>query len=198
MNNENALIIIAKSPQKGSVKTRLKGHMSDSKILSLYTQLLESTIEKLKGVPGTDTFVAYSPESSKTYFSKFGVALIPLITRDLGHNMCHAFREVFRRGYKKAALVGADIPDLSSSVVLRAFDVLSENDIVFGPAEDGGYYLVGMKKLIRGIFEDIPWSTDQTLKKSIEQASRFGHRTGLTDTLRDIDTIEDFKQSGYP
>jgi rSAM/selenodomain-associated transferase 1 len=197
MNNKNALIIIAKSPQKGSVKTRLTGHMSDKKILSLYTQLLENTIEKLKEVSGTDTFIAYPPESSKTYFLQFGLTLIPLTTNDLGSNMCHAFMEVFHKGYKKAALVGADIPELSASIVLRAFDELSEKDIVFGPAEDGGYYLVGMKKMIRAVFEDIPWSTDQTLKRSIEQATRFGYSTGLTHTLHDIDTIEDVKQSGY-
>lgn len=197
MNNENAVIIIAKSPQNGSVKTRLKGHMSDSKILSLYTQLLENTIEKLRAVPGTDTFIACSPAGSKTYFLRFGVNLIPLTTNNLGHNMCYAFQEVFRRGFKKAALVGADIPDLSVPVVLRAFDVLSEKDIVFGPAEDGGYYLIGMKKLIKTVFDNIPWSTDQTLKRSIEQASLSGHSTGLTDTLSDIDTIEDVKKSGY-
>lgn len=197
MKNSNALIIIAKYPEKGLVKTRLSGFMPDDKILELYKFLLEQTIRKLKDIPGVDSYIAYAPEHAKEYFSHFGTGLICLSTGNLGINMSHSFDVIFQKGYKKAVLVGADIPDLSESIILHAFDLLTDNDIVFGPAEDGGYYLVGMKKLIREMFENVTWSSDQTLGESMEQAGKSGHTVGHTKTLRDIDTIEDVKNAGF-
>lgn len=194
--NKSALIIIAKYPEKDNVKTRLKGLIPDDKRLELYVNLLNSTIEKLGRVAGVDTFIAFAPENAKEYFSQFNVGLIPLYTADLGTRMFEAFTEVFNSGYKKAALVGADIPDLSASIILDAFTVLSDNDLVYGPAKDGGYYLVGMRKLIKEVFESVPWSSSQTLNKSLKQARNFGYSAGFTETLSDIDTIEDVKKSG--
>ena len=110
--------------------------------------------------------------------------------------MCEAFEEAFNSGYKKAALVGADIPDLSAETVLNAFDILSDKDLVFGPAKDGGYYLAGMNRMIREIFENVPWSSDQTLSRSLQEAKKYGYNSGFTETLNDIDTIEDVKSLG--
>jgi glycosyltransferase A (GT-A) superfamily protein (DUF2064 family) len=110
--------------------------------------------------------------------------------------MFEAFTEVLNSGYKKAALVGADIPDLSASTILDAFTILSDKDLVYGPAEDGGYYLVGMRKLIKEVFKSVPWSSSQTLNKSLKQAKDFGYSVGFTNTLSDIDTIEDLKKYG--
>lgn len=194
--NDNALIIIAKYPEEHNVKTRLKGSMPDEKRLDLYVSMLENTLHKLKSVPGVDTFIAYAPESGKDYFTRFGVGLILLPEGDLGVRMFHSFRELFKAGYHRAALVGADIPDLSSTIILKAFALLSLDDIVYGPALDGGYYLVGMRKLIKEIFEDVPWSSDQTLNRSIEKARQSGYSFALTETLSDVDTIDDLRRSG--
>lgn len=196
MKNNNALIIIAKQPEKGSVKTRLNGNMPEEKVLKLYTYLLEHTIHKLKAIPGVDTFIAYAPERAENYFLRFGVNLIVLPEGDLGTRMFHAFREVINRGYQKTALVGADIPDLSAAIILNAYDVLSTHDLVFGPARDGGYYLIGMRKLVREVFEDVPWSSDQTLKRSLDQTKKAGYSVDFTEILSDIDTIEDVKRAG--
>lgn len=198
MKNKNALIIIAKYPETGFVKTRLNGFMPAEKILELYKYLLEQTIHKLRAIPGVDTFIAYAPETAEEYFSRFGTGLVRLPAYDLGLNMSHSFDVIFRKGYQKAALVGADIPDLSGPVILRAFDLLSYNDIVYGPAKDGGYYLVGMKKLINEVFEEVPWSSDQTLERSLEQANKAGCTVGYTDILSDIDTIKDVEKLGFP
>jgi glycosyltransferase A (GT-A) superfamily protein (DUF2064 family) len=110
--------------------------------------------------------------------------------------MYKAFNEVFSAGYQRAALVGADIPDLSSAIIMNAIDVLSSHDLVFGPAADGGYYLVGMRTLIKEVFEDVPWSSDQTLEKSLDQSKKFKYSVGFTETLSDIDTIKDVKRAG--
>jgi len=194
--NDNALIIIAKYPEEKNVKTRLKGLMPDEKRLALYVSMLENTLRKLKSVPGVDTYIAYAPESGKNYFTRFGVGLILLPEGDLGMRMFHAFRELFKTGYRRAVLVGADIPDLSSAIILKAFMILSLDDIVYGPAKDGGYYLVGMRKLIKEVFEDVPWSSNQTLNRSIERARQSGYNVALTETLSDIDTIDDVKRAG--
>ncbi len=197
MKIKNALIIIAKYPELDSVKTRLKGKIPDDERLELYISLLNETVHKLKSLPGVETFIAFAPENKKEYFSKFNVKLIPLHRGDLGVRMYEAFHEVFNAGYEKAALVGADIPDLNDSIVLRAFDLLDTNDLVYGPAEDGGYYLVGMRTLIREVFENVPWSSDQTLSRSVEQAENHGYLIGFTDKLSDIDTIEDVMNFGF-
>jgi rSAM/selenodomain-associated transferase 1 len=191
------LIIIAKYPDAGFVKTRLNGFMPDEKILELYKYLLEQTIHKLRTIPGVDTYIAYAPEHAEKYFSRFGAGLIRLSSCDLGLNMAYAFKTVFNMGYQKAALVGADIPDLTEAIILQAFDLLSDTDLVYGPAEDGGYYLVGMRMLIQEVFENVPWSSDKTLSKSLEQAEQFDYTVGFTKTLRDIDTIEDVKKAGF-
>jgi len=194
--NDNALIIIAKYPERENVKTRLKGLIPDEKRLDLYISMIENTMNNLRSIPDVDTYIAYAPESATDYFARFGVGLIQLPEGDLGVRMFYAFRELFKAGYKRAALVGVDIPDLSSTIILKAFALLSLDDIVYGPAKDGGYYLVGMKKLIKEIFEDVPWSSDQTLNRSIEKARQFGYSVALTETLSDVDTIEDVRRSG--
>lgn len=194
--SKNALIIIAKYPEEGTVKTRLKGVLSDQERLKLYVTLLTHTVEKLRAIRGVNTFIAFAPEGSHEYFSQFNVGLISLHKGDLGIRMFEAFKEVFDKGYQKAALVGADIPDLSASIILSAMNILSDNDLVYGPAKDGGYYLVGMSRLIREVFEDVPWSSDQTLKKSILKAEQYNYSVDFTETLSDIDTIDDLKRAG--
>ena len=194
--NDNALIIIAKYPEKKNVKTRLKGSMSDEQRLDLYVSLLNRAMTDLGDITGVDTFIAYAPKDREDYFLRFNLGLIPLNGEDLGAGMFKAFEEVFTLGYKRASLVGADIPDLSVRIVLEAFNVLLENDLVYGPAKDGGYYLVGMRKLIKEVFDNVPWSSDRTLMKSLEQASKSGNTVGFTEMLSDIDRIEDVRNAG--
>jgi rSAM/selenodomain-associated transferase 1 len=194
--NRNALIIIAKRPDKKKVKTRLRNRMTDEQRVKLYTTLLEDTISRLRGIRGTDTFIAFAPDSAVNYFSRFSLSLLPLSQGDLGDAMLYAFQEVFHKGYTNAVLVGVDIPRLTADIILKAYAILSHKNVVFGPAQDGGYYLVGMRGLKKEIFNQVPWSSEQTLKKSVERADRFGYSTGMTDMLSDIDTIEDARTAG--
>ena len=196
MKNNNALIIIAKYPVNGSVKTRLKGHMPDDKILELYSHLLETTIQKLRSIDGVDTFIAFAPQEAASFFSKYNLRLISLSDGDLGMRMFSAFENIFNHDYENAVLVGADIPDLSSKNILNALQLLSAHDLAYGPAEDGGYYLVGMRKLIKEVFEEIPWSSNVTLERSIARAKKFKYSVSYTETLYDIDTIDDVNRSG--
>lgn len=193
----NALVIMAKEPHPAFVKTRLKKSLTDEKRLALYGRLLETTIEKLRSVPGVDTFIAYTPETALSFFKKFKLGLFPQAEGSLGDRMYNASRKVLDEGYRKAVLVGTDIPDISGSIVMNAFGLLSERDIVFGPAVDGGYYLVGLKRPIMELFEDIPWSSDRTLKESLDTAEKYGFTVATTETLLDIDTLDDVKRAGF-
>ncbi len=196
MKNKNALIIIAKYPENGRVKTRLKGHMHDNRILELYTHLLDTTIQKLRSIDSVDTFIAFAPQEAASFFSQYKLGLISLPDGDLGIRMFSAFQNIFNRGYENAVLVGADIPDLTSKIILRALNLLSAHDLVYGPAQDGGYYLVGMSKLIKEVFDEIPWSSKVTLERSIARANEFKYSVDYTETLSDIDTIDDVNRSG--
>lgn len=197
MKNNNALIIIAKLPQQDSVMTRLIGSMSDEKRVKLYIYLLEHTINKLRSISGVDSFISYSPPNADSYFLRFGLKMFPMSEGNLGKKMFNAMSRVLTEGYQRAVLVGVDIPELSSSIILRAFKLLSDNDIIFGPARDGGYYLVGINSPIKEIFEHVQWSSEKTLKQSMEQAKRYGYHVTLTGTLSDIDTIEDVIRAGF-
>lgn len=197
MNNENALIIIAKYPDSARVKTRLSRALTDSERVSFYTSLLEGTIGRLGALKGVDTVIAFAPGDSGDYFSRFGLGTVSLPEGDLGERMYYAFQEIFLKGYTKAALVGVDIPGLSGSIIVQAFELLSRHDVVFGPARDGGYYLIGMKEPVHALFDGVPWSSSLTLKKSIEAAEGSGLSFACTEMLSDIDTIEDMKRSGF-
>jgi rSAM/selenodomain-associated transferase 1 len=194
--NENALIIIAKRPDRDNVMTRLKEGMTDDERMELYIKLLKNTIIRLGNIPGVDTFIASAPQGAEVFFSRFSHSIIPLPPGDLGDRMLHAFTEVFGRGYEKASLVGVDIPELTGSIIQEAFGLLSHKDTVFGPARDGGYYLVGMRGLKKEIFVDVPWSSSQTLKESLLKAEQSGYSVGMTRMLSDIDTIDDARKYG--
>ncbi|GBD98261.1 2-phospho-L-lactate guanylyltransferase [bacterium BMS3Abin07] len=193
----NALIIFAKAPEKDNVKTRLAGYLSDKQRVELYEKLLTETIESLRKIEDIDTFLCYSPRDSDSYFSSFGVEMFSQSGRDLGERMDNALSTTLDRGYCNTVLVGVDIPGLSRDVVRSALALLADNEIVFGPAQDGGYYLVGVKKRIHEIFTGIQWSTGDTLKQSVEKARHYGYSMALTKTLSDIDTIGDVIKSGY-
>ena len=194
--NRNALIIIAKQPEMNNVKTRLSGSMTDKERLELYVSMIENTVQRLGSINSVDTFMAFAPKNSEEYFIKFGLELMALPEGDLGDRMFYAMNLAMRKGYEKAVLVGVDIPNLSESIILSSFELLSDNDLVFGPATDGGYYLVGFKRPIKEIFEGVEWSTEHTLTQSMEVARENGYSMAFTNTLSDVDTPEDIKRVG--
>jgi rSAM/selenodomain-associated transferase 1 len=189
VKNRTALIIFAKSPESVNVKTRLAGHLSENERLKLYTALLDGTVEKLRDIPGADTLISYAGDGD--YLKNFGLRMFPQSGGDLGRKMHIAIERVLGEGYLKAVLVGVDIPGLSAETIKRAFNLLKECDAVFGPARDGGYYLVGLKAPAEDIFTGIEWSTKATLKRTLAKAESAGLKVSFTDTLSDIDTPED-------
>ncbi|UCE78565.1 MAG: TIGR04282 family arsenosugar biosynthesis glycosyltransferase [Nitrospiraceae bacterium] len=194
--NDQALILMAKFPHPDTVKTRLKGHMTDIERVTLYQALLRQTIQKMKSLHGIDTFITYTPHNTRDYFLRFGLKMFPQADGNLGEKMFEAMNVCFQKAYRSVVLIGVDIPDVTDEIVKQAFDYLRNNDIVFGPAADGGYYLVGLTRPFKKLFDDIPWSTGQVLMRSLEKAKLSGYSVAVTEILEDIDTIDDIKRSG--
>ena len=115
---------------------------------------------------------------------------------DLGERMSSAFAEVFvRTGTDRVLLIGSDIPHITADLLEDYFSKLDEHDVVLGPAEDGGYYLVGLHRtsFTPALFEDIPWSTGRVRRETVRRAEKLGLSVYLGPTLRDIDTLEDLE-----
>jgi hypothetical protein len=122
------------------------------------------------------------------------VALAAQMEGDLGRRMHAAFRRIFSRNLtQKVVIIGTDCPGLDAARIAEAFDALDANDLVLGPAADGGYYLLGMRRLLAWAFEGIPWSTDGVLKATLAAAAANGATAGLLDELRDVDTLADLR-----
>lgn len=187
---------MAKCPDPDSVKTRLSGYLPDSKRIELYRYLLDTTVGKLKEISGTETFISYTPENAGGYFLRYGAKTFPQSDGNIGERMLHAAKRIIGEGYEKVVIVGVDIPDISSHVVLKAFELLEKSDVVFGPATDGGYYLVGLNSPVEVIFKDIRWSTENVLEESIKLAETAGLSIDFTEVLSDIDTADDVRESG--
>ena len=109
--------------------------------------------------------------------------------------MQKAFKKAFKDGFEKIILIGSDLPEISAEIIQEGFDSLDKNEVVFGPAEDGGYYLVGMKKSQSFIFENKPWSNPKLLETTLKELGKQDVSFSLLKTLNDIDTFEDFKSS---
>jgi uncharacterized protein len=191
---KQALIIFARNPVRGKVKTRLAATMGDNKALSIYQSLLEHTVQITQQLP-CDRYVFYADGISKNdvwpdhlYLKKNQEG------NDLGQRMLHAFDTLFQLGYQKIIIIGTDCFELSSSILLDAFTALDEKEVVIGPSEDGGYYLLGMRQFFPFLFQEKAWSTDSVCSSTIQQLEIQKISYDLLPILNDIDTEDDWKQ----
>lgn len=201
---ETALVIFAKAPIPGQVKTRLCPPLTPDEAASLHGSLVLDVLERSGSgatptrntIPRYDRFLACAPASEHVFFQimaeRHRIQLIDQIGDDLGSRMEHAFNRILSMGYHRALLIGTDLPTLPGSCFSEADALLTRHDVVLGPTEDGGYYLIGLKKPAPELFGDISWSTDQVLLQTKRMAERLGLTTALLPALRDLDTMNDF------
>jgi len=189
-----ALIIFQKNAVLGKVKTRLAVSVGDEKALEIYKWLTERTHSAAKelSVHKFLFFSDYVPQVSEFSSPYFKTELQS--GSDLGERMSRAFEFLFAKGYERVVIIGTDCPELSSNLLKDAFRALDQSDLVFGPAEDGGYYLMGMNQFYPDLFVSIPWSTDQVLELSLDRAEAMGLEYDLLGILSDIDTLDDWKK----
>lgn len=189
--NENLLMIFTRNPELGKVKTRLAKSLGDESALTIYKMLLDKTKEVTQNL-SCDKAVFYSVKvrdndiwDNKIYhkYSQEG--------KDLGERMHNAFKEAFKKGYKKVAIIGSDLFDLKASCIDIAFQQLGTNDVVVGPANDGGYYLLACKNEVPEIFKDKNWGSDTVLTDTLSDLKN--HKVFQLEVLNDIDYAEDLE-----
>ena len=189
--NENLILIFTRNPEVGKVKTRLAATIGDTNALEIYIQLLEHT-RKVALETDFDKRVLYSEEiNTKDMWNNHLFQKKLQFGKDLGVRMYNAFKEGFQDGYKKIVIIGSDLIALESNDIQEAIKKLDENDIVIGPAEDGGYYLLAMKAIPENIFSNKEWGTNTVLKDTLKDIKNLKYH--LLKEKNDIDTYEDIK-----
>jgi rSAM/selenodomain-associated transferase 1 len=189
---KEVVLVFQKNEVLGKVKTRLALGMGDLRALEIYKHLMQSTYSVLEDVsaPVWAYYSDFIPETVNPPIAKSFVQE----GQDLGERMANAFVRSFESGMEKVVLIGTDCPTLQSQHLNEAFEALTDSDLVLGPATDGGYFLIGMKRRSDYLFEGISWSTSQVLSETLNVASQHGLTTTLLQELNDIDTPEDWER----
>ena len=188
---KKALIIFVRKPEVGKVKTRLAASMGEEKALAVYRRLLEHTHHISEGVKA-EKFVFYFDEIEENdHWSDGNFNKSQQSSGDLGEKMRDAFSILFNEGYNDVAIIGSDCYELTTAIIEDSFEMLQQNDLAIGPANDGGYYLLGMKKLCMELFSDIEWSTEKVFAQTLAACISAGLSYSLLPQLTDIDTEAD-------
>jgi len=186
--DKKALIVFARKPVAGAVKTRLAATIGNEKALNIYVRLLKHTKNVITPV-NCDKYVFLTESGQDNFWAGFINEVQQGDT--LGARMHNAFELLFSSGYNKVLIIGSDCPHLTTNIVEEGFNKLISNDIVIGPATDGGYYMLGMKKLYQKLFENKSWSTafvfDDTMRDIVTLA--LSHH--LLPELSDVDEEKD-------
>lgn len=193
--HDSVLMVFAKVPEAGRVKTRIAAEMGDQEAARIYRRLGRTVVDRVRG--GTyRTMVFFDPPGGRTAIERWlgsdGLAFKPQGPGDLGSRLHGAFDEVLRHA-PKAVVVGTDAPEVGRHLVEEAFRRLDTNDLVIGPALDGGYYLLGLTAPVPALFVDIPWSTDKVAEVTLDRTRSLGMRVSILPALRDVDTVEDLE-----
>lgn len=193
----NALLIIfAKNPVPGQVKTRLSPPLPPVEAAALYHYFLKDTLEEMTGLSGIDVAVAYEPASAMAFFEKLapkGVKLVAQAEAGLSERLIEAAKWGFAQGHAAVLIRNSDSPDLPGSYILEGREILAGGraDVVLGPCPDGGYYLVGLRKPSPEIFHEISWSTAAVLEQTLARAARACFKTHLLPPWPDIDAWDE-------
>lgn len=193
-----AIIIFTRVPIPGRTKTRMMPQLSPRQCAKLHICFLKD-IKKECEKCQANIFVCYTPDEDKQKrylmeVMKKQKGYFPQRGEHLGDRMFRAFEEVFAMGYEECILIGTDVPELRTGDLMRAFEVLKTQDVVFGKTQDGGYYLVGMKKARREVFGLNQYGHGTVLEETIKALSQAGITVGYTRTLWDMDTPSDLKE----
>ena len=188
--SKNLIIVFSKNPIIGKVKSRLAISVGEEKALKIYKLLIKKTVNVLSDFK-YDVAVFHSDFVPKSKIWKFVKYQKIQNGNNLGIRMKNAFRWGFNKGYNRISLIGTDLWELEKKLIIKSFQKLKNNDIVFGPTFDGGYYLIGLRKMINSIFEINSWGTSDVLKNSLKRV--IGKDVYFLIKLNDIDNIQDLK-----
>ncbi len=192
--HDNALILFARDPILGKVKTRLSPFLADETILRLYTCFLQDSIKNIMQVENVDRFVGVAPSNESGFFTETLVSDIRLFVQEgekLGDKMRRAIQDRLAEGYERVVIIGSDSPSLPVSYIYRALS--SDKDMILGPSTDGGYYLIGMRGKVVEVFNGVTWGTETVLRETCEHLEQNGASLELLPVWYDVDSPEDLK-----
>jgi rSAM/selenodomain-associated transferase 1 len=189
------LIVFARAPQYGAVKTRLAAEIGAGAAWRAYQAMTETTLATLGPSPYWTTHLAVTPAgfAARGRLWPSAITRVPQASGDLGQRMATALARAARHG--PAIIVGSDIPAITAAHIRAAFESLGRHDVVFGPATDGGYWLVGVRRgvpeaALRHLFDAVRWSSEDALADTLRNVPN-RWRIGYAATLRDVDRATD-------
>lgn len=192
-----AIVVMAKEPRPGAAKTRLCPPLTHAQAADLYAACIQDVVDNARAVPMADVVLAVSPPEATAAFERLvpGLPLLPVTGPSIGRCLDVALTDRLAHGHPSAVAISSDSPDLWSEIIARGVEALREADVVLGPAQDGGYFLVGLRRPAPALFaDDIPWSTPDVLRQTLERATRLGLAVRLlTDSVTDVDTAADLE-----
>ncbi len=191
MNRKNALIVFVRNPELGKVKTRLAKTMGDEKALKVYKKLISHTHDIIKNID-CDKYVFYSDEIIANDLWENNIFQKELQAEgNLGDKMAAAMEKTFLKNYDSVTIIGSDCFNLEQNHVENAVSSLMYNDVVIGPAKDGGYYLLGMKKFYEDLFDVEAWSTSTVFDETLQICKSKFLQVVILQTLSDVDVEAD-------
>lgn len=196
MTADNAIIIFSRLPIGQETKTRLAPIFNETQRERLHLAMWQDIFSELIKLRDTDIFLYWTGSGDIKNYLQFIPAKFYLRHQEgcnLGEKMKNAIHEIFSGSYKRALIIGADIPSMRAANLERAFNVLNNSDVVIGPSEDGGYWLIGMKKFIPDAFNIATWGNSSVLESTITSLKNAGISYNFADILNDLDTPDDIK-----
>ena len=191
MQSKNLLLIFTRNPELGKCKTRLAATVGNETALEIYKFLLQHTVSITKNIPAVKQ-VYYSEEIWEKDIWNTTIFEKKLQNgANLGDRMANAFEQGFENGFEKILVIGSDMYDLDATTIENAFSELDKSDFVIGPAQDGGYYLLGMKKFNVDVFKNKAWGTHTVLNDTLKNLEKY--KIKLLDIRNDVDVYEDIK-----
>lgn len=193
-----ALGLMAKAPLAGEVKTRLVPPLTAPEAAALNVCFLRDMAENIENVSKTESisgFVVYTPAGSESAFDGVlpeGFQLLAQRGAHLGERLCNATEDLLQQGYGAVCLINSDSPTLPGSILIQAIESLAADGdrVVLGAAEDGGYYLIGLKHAHRNLFNEIAWSTSDVLARTTQRAAEIDLPVALLPPWYDVDDAE--------
>lgn len=190
------LIVFLRAPRPGSVKTRLAAELGADVACAAYRQLVDCLLPQLC-FPEFSVELRYTPDDAAGELKGWtepGWQLVPQGDGDLGARLERAASQAVAGGFGRILIIGTDCPYLTLADLREAREALASNDLVLGPAEDGGYWLIGLRNLHPELFRGIPWSTESVLATTLARAQEARLKVRLLRTLADVDTAADWRR----
>ncbi|HBO97658.1 MAG TPA: hypothetical protein DE315_04215 [Candidatus Omnitrophica bacterium] len=194
--NSNVLLYFVKYPEAGKVKSRLAKTVGDREAARLYKELAERNFQEIRLLSEKnvcDVIVAFDPPRGMENFEKWlsgARGYRPQCEGGLGERLAEAFREAFQKGARRVMALGSDTLGLTTGTLRQGFEALAAKDVVIGPAEDGGYYLIGSASFQPKLFEGIAWSTSDVLPQTYKTINNLRLSYQTLSQLQDLDEIK--------